>query len=159
MSKTAFLAFGSNVGKASDNINAAIKALGSVPDVSVEKVSSYFITKPWGYKNQNDFVNACARLKVNISPEALLGVCLGIEAAMGRERKNKNGPRIIDIDLIIYEDAVRNTSELTLPHPRYSERDFVLVPLMEVAQEDMKKAFKVLLDKIENGDRYIIKRL
>ena len=151
MAETAYVAFGSNIGDGRKNIEDAIKALDSVPGISVEKVSSMYITKPWGYTEQDDFVNACARLKADVSPEALLGICLGVEAGMGRERIFTNGPRIIDIDVLLYGNLKRNTNELVLPHPRMYERDFVLIPLSEVVKEDMKrdieKAISVLSEK------------
>ena len=139
MAETAYVAFGSNMGDAADNIRTAAQALDSVPGIKVEQVSGIYETKPWGYDNQNNFCNACARLSVDISPETLLGVCLGIEAGMGRVRSITNGPRVIDIDVIIYKGQERNTRELILPHPRMDERDFVLVPLYDVALDDIKE--------------------
>lgn len=159
MSKTAYVAFGSNIGSCAENIDEAVRAFTLVPGVKVENVSPYFITRPCGCAGQNNFVNACARLLCDISPEALLGVCLGIEGAMGRVRNVKNGPRLIDIDLIIYENEKRNSDELTLPHPRFSERDFVLLPLIEAARAEDKKYFSYLLEKIPLSDRYTEKRL
>lgn len=154
MSETAYVALGSNMGDAKKNIEAAVNALNAVPGISVDAVSLFYETKPWGYEKQNNFCNACARLKVDISPEALLGVCLGIEAGLGRVRKFTNGPRVIDIDVLIYKGQERNTRELTLPHPRMNERDFVLVPLKDVAQEDMIVSLE---EKIRNlTEHYIV---
>ena len=154
MAKTAYVALGSNMGNGEENIKAAINALNLVPGVRVEKVSRIFETKPWGYEAQHNFTNSCARLSVDISPEALLGVCLGIEAGMGRIREFRNGPRIIDIDLIIYEGEERNTSELTLPHPGMKDRDFVLVPLSEVADEDIREEIDGYIANLT--EKYII---
>lgn len=137
MLKKAYLALGSNIGNGSEHLNEAIKALGLVPGVSVTKVSEYYITKPWGYTEQPDFTNACCEVETSLSPEALLGVCLGIEAGFGRIREFRNGPRILDLDLLMYEGEERNTRELILPHPRMTEREFVLLPLNDIAVDDM----------------------
>ncbi len=154
MNKTAYIAFGGNIGDTQKVIFEAVEALKLVPGISVLAVSDMFETKPWGYEEQNNFINACAKLDVTISPQALLGVCLGIEAAMGRKRSIKNGPRIIDIDLIMYEDEVINTDELILPHPRMWERDFVLVPLLQVVNEDKKDVTENGIKKLK--DRYVV---
>ena len=155
MSKTAYVALGSNMGNGEENIAAALEALKLVPGVEVEAASPVYETKPWGFEAQHNFTNSCARLKVDISPEALLGVCLGIEAGMGRIRQFRNGPRIIDIDLIIYEGEQRNTSELVLPHPGMKDRDFVLVPLSDVAKEPVKAEIESMIANLD--EFYIIK--
>lgn len=154
MSETAYVALGSNIGDGRKNIEDAVKALDSIPGLSVEAVSSMYVTKPWGYTEQNDFVNACARVNADISPEALLGACLGVEAGMGRIRKFTNGPRIIDIDVLLYGNEKRNTKELVIPHPRMNERDFVLVPLADIAEDDIKK--DVLKAISELKEKYVI---
>ncbi|MBR3768027.1 MAG: 2-amino-4-hydroxy-6-hydroxymethyldihydropteridine diphosphokinase [Clostridia bacterium] len=154
MGKTAYIALGSNMGDSKKNIEDAVKALDSVPGVSVKKLSGIYKTKPWGYEEQSDFLNACVRLEVSISPEVLLGVCLGTEAGMGRIRKIKNGPRIIDIDVLLYEGEERNTEELILPHPRMYERDFVLVPLTDIAEDEVKTKAEEAISLLK--DKYII---
>ena len=154
MSKTAYIALGSNMGNGAENISAALKALALVPGIKVEQASGVYETKPWGYEAQHNFTNSCARLSVELSPEALLGVCLGVEAGMGRIREFRNGPRIIDIDLIIYEGETRNTAELVLPHPGMKDRDFVLVPLSDVAEDDIKEELSDYIGKL--SEFYII---
>ena len=144
MNKTAYVAFGGNIGDTEKIIREAVDALTLVPGITVVQVSDIFETKPWGYEAQNNFKNACAKLDVVISPSALLGVCLGIEAAMGRIRSIKNGPRVIDIDVIMYEDETIESEELILPHPRMWERDFVLMPLLQVINEDKKEKIEHL---------------
>lgn len=155
MNKTAYVALGSNIGGGEENIKSAVSALGLVPGVRVEKLSRIYETTPWGYEAQHNFTNACVKLAVGISPEALLGVCLGIEAGMGRIREFRNGPRIIDLDLIIYEGEERNTEELKLPHPGMKDRDFVLVPLMDVADDALKAEIAGYIDNL--SEHYIIK--
>ena len=137
MLKTAYVAFGANMGDGESNVRAAYEALGRVPGVYTEGLSNMYITKPWGYADQPDFTNACGKVKTTLPPDALLGACLGIEAAMGRVRTIKNGPRVIDIDLLLFEDETRDTPFLKLPHPGITERTFVLRPLLDLAENGM----------------------
>lgn len=155
MSKTAFVALGSNMGNGEENIKSAVKAMELVPGITVEKLSPVYETAPWGYEAQHNFTNACVKLSVDISPEALLGVCLGIEAGMGRIREFRNGPRIIDLDLIIYSGEERNTEELKLPHPGMKDRDFVLVPLFDIADEPLKTELSEYIAVLK--EHYIVK--
>lgn len=155
MSKTAFVALGSNMGNGEENIKSAASALGLVPGITMERLSPVYETTPWGYEAQHNFSNACIKLAVDISPEALLGVCLGIEAGMGRAREFRNGPRIIDLDLILYEGEERNTDELKLPHPGMKDRDFVLVPLYDIADEPLKSELSVYIAELT--EHYIVK--
>ena len=140
--KKAYLAFGSNLGNPEKNVRDAWRALALVPGLTPLKLSSLHVTKPWGYADQPDFVNACGLVETTLSPEALLGVCLGVEAAFGRKRTIKNGPRVLDIDLLLYEGEERNTPELILPHPRMWERAFVLEPLSEIAGGELAERVK-----------------
>ena len=135
MAEKAYIALGSNMGDGAANLDEAVRALGLVPGVTVTKVSGYYVTEPWGYADQPDFTNACCEVETTLSPEALLGVCLGIEAGMGRVRRIRNGPRIIDLDLLLYGNETRNTAQLMLPHPRMGERTFVLRPLSDLATD------------------------
>ena len=137
MAEKAYIALGSNLGDGDANLKEAIRALDLVPGVTVTKVSEFYFTEPWGYADQPDFTNACCEVETTLSPEALLGVCLGIEAGMGRVRQIKNGPRVIDLDLLLYGKETRNTEELILPHPRMGEREFVLLPLNDLAENGM----------------------
>lgn len=130
--KTAFLGLGTNIGNRKENLDGAVEALGRLPKTTVAAVSSIYETEPWGYTEQADFLNLCVRIETELSPHALLGACLGIEAAFGRERPFPNAPRILDIDVLLYEDAVLSEDELTLPHPRMNERGFVLVPFKDI---------------------------
>ena len=139
--KKACLAFGANVGDAKENIKEAYAALALIPGVRVLKTSSFYVTKPWGVTDQPDFVNSAALVETDYSPEALLGICLGIEAGMGRVRTVKNGPRRIDVDLLLYEGETRDTRELKLPHPRMHERPFVLQPLSELTDTGVVLGF------------------
>ena len=127
------LGLGSNLGDREGNIRSALARLAAQPGIRVDKVSSLYETEPVGFADQPDFLNAVALLSTALSPRELLAVCLGIERELGRKRGKRWGPRTIDIDLILYNDVVLVTAELTLPHPRFHERCFVLVPLAEIA--------------------------
>lgn len=131
----AVLSMGSNMGFRGDNIKTAMESLSLVPGVKILRESSVYETSPWGLTQQREFLNNVVEVETELSPNALLGACLGIEAAMGRVREMKNGPRIIDIDILVYENAVSDTKELQLPHPRIGERMFVLVPLMDLYED------------------------
>ena len=135
--RKALIGIGSNIGDRKSHIDTAIEALNHIPSVKVLRVSSLYETSPWGYVNQENFYNGVIEVETALSPNGLLGVCLGIEAGVGRIREIKNGPRILDLDLLLYEGKESTTAELTLPHPRMFERDFVLIPLKEL-YPDMK---------------------
>ena len=132
MMNTVYIGIGTNIGDKMKNINGALEAIGHLPETSVSKVSSVYETAPWGYAEQDNFYNVCAEIRTELSPNGILGACLGIEAAFGRERPFKNAPRIIDIDILLYNDMKLETKELTVPHPRMGERAFVLVPLKDI---------------------------
>ena len=131
----AVLGIGTNQGDREENIRCALSALGTVPGVRVMRTASLYETAPVGYLDQPNFLNTAAEVETTLSPRALLGVCLGIEAGMGRVRSFRNGPRIIDIDLLLAEGVHMQEEELTVPHPRMLERAFVLVPLRELFPE------------------------
>lgn len=138
----AIIGIGTNIGDRYTNIKNAVSALELVPGVSVIRESSVYETEPWGYTDQNGFYNNVIEVETEKSPQALLGICLGIEAGMGRIREFKYGPRVIDLDLLFYEDSVFDTEELKLPHPLIGERDFVLVPLAELFSDMNIYGFK-----------------
>lgn len=133
--KTAFLGLGTNIGNKTENLKEAVEALKHLPKTQVEAVSEYYETEPVGYTQQDNFLNTCVKLKTDLSPGALLGCCFGIEASFGRERPFKNSPRTLDIDLLLYEDCIKDTEELTLPHKEMKNRGFVLVPLKDILPE------------------------
>jgi 2-amino-4-hydroxy-6-hydroxymethyldihydropteridine diphosphokinase len=117
------------------NLREAIHRLNDLGEVKA--VSSFHTTAPVGYLNQPDFVNAAALLETTLSPLDLLHALLAIEQAMGRDRASSppKGPRLIDLDLLLYGDLVLADPELTLPHPAMHERKFVLEPLTEIAPQ------------------------
>ena len=141
--KQAYVALGSNLGDPVDNLRRAAWALTLLPRTHVKKVSRVYKTKPVGFAGQDDFYNAAVKVSTALTPQALLGGLLGIEAAMGRVRGRKNGPRVIDLDLLAFEGAELDTPELELPHPRMLERGFVLAPLCDISLDPLyRRALK-----------------
>ena len=132
MSSEAVIGIGTNMGDRLMNINHAVRAISLLPHTKVTAASHIYETDPVGLEDQPKFLNANILLETDISPMTLLGACLGIEASFGRKRLKKDGPRIVDLDLLIFE-AVRSESfELTLPHPKILQRAFVMVPLLDL---------------------------
>lgn len=133
--RKALIGVGSNIGDRKEHIDTAIEALNHIPSVKVLRMSSIYESEPWGYANQEKFYNAVIEVETNLTAYTLLGVCLGIEAGIGRVREIKNGPRVLDLDLLLFEGQESMSAELTLPHPRMFERDFVLIPLRDLYPE------------------------
>ena len=129
----AFIALGSNLQKPQEQINAALQRIANTPDIQLIKASSLYQTAPVGYDNQPDFINAVAEISTTLAPLALLQTLLNIETMHGRERPFPNAPRVLDLDLLLYDDVIMDTETLTLPHPRMCERGFVMLPLAEIA--------------------------
>jgi len=138
MSK-AFVALGSNLNGDLDSpasqVIRAFQAIDNLPKAKLIKQSSLYQSEPVGYENQPDFINAVAEINTQLTPEALLDALLSIENEAGRERTFSNAPRVLDLDLLLYDDLVLHTKKLTLPHPRMHERGFVLLPLAEIAPD------------------------
>lgn len=136
----AYIALGSNLQDPVLQVNNAITALDQLPKTNVVKASSLYLTEPLGYdpeqlKTIPEFINAVAEVSTDLSPLELLDAILGIENEAGRERPFANAPRILDCDLLLYDDVVMQTKKLTLPHPRMHLRSFVLLPLAEIAPD------------------------
>lgn len=132
----AVLGIGTNIGNRLENIENVYFSLSLLPNTKIIIKSSVYETEPWGYEQQDRFLNCAVLIETELSPNALLGACLGIEAALGRVRKFKNGPRIIDVDVLLLENTELSTDELTVPHKFIRQRDFVLVPLHDLAPEN-----------------------
>ena len=129
------VALGSNLGDKAANIDTAIELLTGRGDIRLVRRSRNFATDPWGKTDQDWFVNACIAVATKLSARELLARCKDIERRMGRLPTEKWGPRIIDLDLLIYSDAVVREPDLVLPHPHIGERAFVLAPLMDIAPD------------------------
>lgn len=127
--------FGSNIGDKAAHVAAAVRALDDTTGVSIETVSSLFRTAPWGLTEQDWFLNACAVGTCDLAPEALLALCKDIEDRLGRTTTVRWGPRVIDIDILFFDDEHMDSERLTLPHRELFRRTFVLVPLAEIAPD------------------------
>jgi 2-amino-4-hydroxy-6-hydroxymethyldihydropteridine diphosphokinase len=128
-----YLALGSNIGNRSQHLRDALTRLED--KVTITEVSHLYVTEPWGMKEQPSFLNMVVQGETNLEPRALLEFLKTIELDMGRTAGIRYGPRVIDVDILFYDDQVIETPELTIPHPRLTERRFVLVPLAEIASE------------------------
>ncbi|WP_236739036.1 2-amino-4-hydroxy-6-hydroxymethyldihydropteridine diphosphokinase [[Phormidium ambiguum] IAM M-71] len=126
------IALGSNLGDSRAILESSLKILDQTPGISLLAQSSFYRTAPVG-PPQPDYLNGCALLKLEMSPQELLETLLAIEAKFGRVRQERWGPRILDLDLILFDNLILETPNLTLPHPYFRERAFVLVPLAEIA--------------------------
>ncbi len=157
MIKKAVLGLGTNMGDRSENLENALKSLELLPKTKLIKKSAVYETEPWGYTEQARFLNCAVLVETELSPSALLGACLGIEAALGRVRQFKNGPRIIDIDLLLYEGESIKTNELTVPHPFILQRDFVLVPLHDLFPECNALGFEFSNEYLETDKTKLTK--
>mgnify|MGYP001552409247 FL=1 len=132
----AWLGLGSNLQHPVAQLRRVLKRLSETKGITVKKVSSFYCTPPWVDEEQDDFVNAVAQIETDLEPVPLLQVLQSIEDVMGRERNDRRwGPRLIDIDLLLYADRTFCSDELELPHPRMQERAFVLLPLSELDKQ------------------------
>src|SRR5438132_5073026 len=136
MGAKAYIALGSNLGDRQALLEQALKALREHPAVAVLRVSSVFETEPvGGPAGQGRYLNAAAELETSLAAEELLQALLNVEARLGRVRAERFGPRTIDLDLLLYGTLTCESPQLTLPHPRMHEREFVLRPLAEIAPQ------------------------
>jgi len=130
---TAYLGLGSNLGEREENLCHALALLS--PKVNLDEVSSVYETEPVGYGEQPLFLNLVCRTSTDLPPEELFRLAKDIETRMGRIPSFPNAPRIIDIDILFYNNKIMKTQNLTIPHPRLQDRAFVLIPLTEIAPD------------------------
>jgi 2-amino-4-hydroxy-6-hydroxymethyldihydropteridine diphosphokinase len=128
-----YLALGSNLGNRAANLKAAIASLP--PQMVVQVKSQVYETPPWGYTEQTKFLNQVLQVKTYLEPEPLLKHLKRLEVALGRKASFQNGPRLIDMDILFYDDLVFESPALVIPHPRVHERGFVLLPMMDIAPD------------------------
>ena len=131
---TVYLALGTNLGHRRENLNQAI---GKIKELigDVVRQSAFIETEPWGFTSNNKFMNGCVRVLTDLTPRQVLEMTQAIESDMGRKEKSVNGvyhDRIIDIDILLYDDAHVDEPGLVIPHPKMHERDFVMIPLNEI---------------------------
>lgn len=130
-----FLSLGTNVGQRENNLRSALDYISEFEDTRIIKVSGVYETKPWGYVEQDDFLNLCVYLITSLGPYELLYKCQQTEKKLHREKNFKWGPRTMDIDILMYDEVISDDETLTLPHPYMLERSFVMVPLVEIAPD------------------------
>ncbi len=131
----AYIGLGSNLDHPAGQLDEARRRLALIEGLEITRVSSYYATAPVGVLDQPWFVNAALAVRTTLSPEALLAALMQVEQDMGRVRKQRWGPRLVDLDLLIYNNNVVNTPRLQVPHPEMAARAFVLLPLAEIAPQ------------------------
>jgi 2-amino-4-hydroxy-6-hydroxymethyldihydropteridine diphosphokinase len=153
MATLAYLSLGSNIGDREGNLREAARQLEALGRVAA--ISSFYETEPVEFTEQPWFLNCTVALETALMPQELMTAILGIEKAMGRQRVQKKGPRMIDIDILLFESAVLDSAEVTIPHPAMHERRFVLEPLAEIAPEArhpvLNKTIHELRDALPSG--------
>lgn len=159
MDHIVYLALGSNMGNRLANLKAALSNL--TPQMAVKLKSSVYETPPWGFTEQAEFLNQVIMVETYLQPQALLSHLKRLETALGRVPSFQNGPRLIDIDILFFDDLVLNTPPLVIPHPRLHERAFVLVPLAEIAPDlvhpVLNSPIHELLDRADRSDIKLFK--
>lgn len=148
-----YVGLGGNVGDALGRIQQAITELSEIPRSSLLAQSSLYRTAPIGIEDQAEFVNAVAKLRTELPPRELLGELHRIERRHGRVRRERNGPRTLDLDLLMYDDLASDDPSMIIPHPRMHGRAFVLIPLSEIAPDCVipgQGPISELLSKLSN---------
>ncbi len=147
---TAYLLTGGNMGNRKRNLSQAHKLITELCG-NISTASSIYETAAWGKTDQPSFLNQALQIKTTLEPEALLKQILKIEKQIGRIREEKYGPRIIDIDILFYNDEIHKYPQLTLPHPEIQNRRFVLVPMAEIAPAFIHPVFKKTIAELLNN--------
>jgi 2-amino-4-hydroxy-6-hydroxymethyldihydropteridine diphosphokinase len=159
MSDIAYLSLGSNLGHREHQLRSAVDALARIGRVL--SVSSFYETQPVEVSDQPWFLNCVVAVETDLSPERLVDATLTIEREMGRERTRKKGPRNIDIDILLFDERIVSSAQLTIPHPAMHQRRFVLEPLAEIASDVrhplLKKTVRALLSELEAGQ--VVRRI
>jgi 2-amino-4-hydroxy-6-hydroxymethyldihydropteridine diphosphokinase len=153
MEHIVYIALGSNVGDRLANLKSAVANLA--PQMMLKAKSPVYETPPWGYEDQHPFLNQVVKVETYLQALPLLKHLKRLERALGREVTFKNGPRVIDLDILFFDEQVFTSPELTVPHPRLHERAFVLVPLADIAPDFMHPVFdktiKHLLEEVDQS--------
>lgn len=155
----AYLGLGTNMGDRETYLSSAVNLLDNYENITVTNKSKIYETKAWGYTDQADFLNMCIEIKTSLNEYELLKVCQEVELKLNRERIIRWGPRTIDVDILFFNDVILNNKDLYIPHPRISERAFVLIPLMDINKNLLIKG-KVIgeyLNSLTNEERDEVK--
>lgn len=153
-----YLGLGGNIGNPQAAIHSVLSMLDRRGDTEVVAVSSLYRTPPWGKVDQPDFLNAAAHIRTDLEPHALLAACLDMERSLKRVRDERWGPRSIDIDILLYDDRMVNEEGLAIPHPRMTQRAFVLEPLAELAPQRLVEG-RSIASWLETVDRAGLERV
>ena len=147
----AFLSLGSNMGDRLEYLSKAIDKIAQIQGCNILNKSRVYETEPWGYENQEAFLNLCISIETSLSPYELLESLQRIELELDRVRKIHWGPRTIDIDILLFDDIICEDDKLTIPHPRMRERAFVLIPLYDIEKNLIIDGIKLedLINKID----------
>ncbi|MGQ9658776.1 MAG: 2-amino-4-hydroxy-6-hydroxymethyldihydropteridine diphosphokinase [Thermochromatium sp.] len=149
----AFIALGSNIAP-ERHIVLGLAALNDIESTRLGAVSSWYRTRPWGLEAQAEFINLVAEVWTRLTPSALLAATQGIETRLGRVRTQVNGPRTLDLDLLLYGECRHDTPELRLPHPGLLLRDFMLIPLLEIAPKVIHPEHRRPIEELTHTIRY-----
>jgi 2-amino-4-hydroxy-6-hydroxymethyldihydropteridine diphosphokinase len=148
-SATAYVGLGSNLGDRAANVWTAVQHLSELPGCRIARLSALYESEPVGPVPQGPFLNAAVAVEVSLAPQELLRAMKGVEDAMGRVPTVRWGPRLIDLDLLLYGHVVMSTDELTLPHPELWNRRFVLLPLLQIAKGDpLRRRIEQAIERI-----------
>lgn len=140
MTHTVYLSLGTNLGDRAANLKQAITSLP--PQMRVKAKSKVYETPPWGYTEQDAFLNQVVKVTTYLEPEPLLKHLKRLEVALGRKATFRYGPRLIDLDILFFDDLVYESPALTIPHPHVHERGFVLLPMMDIAPDHVHPVTK-----------------
>lgn len=157
-----YISLGSNIGDRVGYLQQAVSLLKAIPEINVISTSSFYESEPWKMNSENWFVNAVIQISTNLLPEKLLEECQRIETQLGRKRtaEKEYQDRTIDIDLLFYNDLIMHTDTLTIPHPHFHKRAFVMVPMLEIAQDFthplFKKTVMQLYEELENPEMVLL---
>ncbi len=157
-----YLSLGSNIGDRLGYLQQAASLLKATEGISVVATSSFYETEPWQMDSENWFVNAIVQISTTLSPEKLLSECLRIETQLGRKRDESGNyiDRTLDIDILFYDNLIMHNESLTIPHRHFHKRAFLLVPMLEIAQDFVhplfKKTVSQLYDELENPEMVVL---
>lgn len=155
----AYLGLGTNMGDRLEYLNSACTLLSQHENINITNKSKIYETKAWGYTDQADFLNMCLEIQTSLDEFQLLEACGQVEQKLNRERIIRWGPRTIDVDILFFNDIILNNEKLSIPHPRISERAFVLIPLMDLNTNLVikNKTIDVYLDSLSSEERGQVK--
>lgn len=159
MFNTAFISIGSNIGDRLGNCKKAVEGFAENEDIQIIKTSSFYETEPWGEIEQDWFINCVIEIETTLDAKALLATLQNIEKGFGRNRINRGGPRVIDMDILFFNREIMESQDLIVPHPFLHKRRFVLTPLYEIAPDFIHPVLKMsvadLLRQVDDNKKIV----